>query len=119
MINVSSNFWNLSTVTWGMSHLPYYYSNLSTNYRIDNSKLTTAVNNITSVSIVANNAWDYCVNGFGYINNLSLSNLSTTAWNTSSQLSNVSSLLGTTNASLYNSSNLLGTILVYWIRQIY
>ena len=86
MINVSTNFWNLSTVTWNLSYLPSYCSNLSTNYWIDHDKLTTAVDNITSVSIVAHNAWDYCVNGFGYINNVSLLNLSTVAWNTSSQL---------------------------------
>ena len=104
MINVSMNFWNLSGVTWGMTYLPNYCTNLSTNFWVDHGKLTTAIDNITSVSIVAHNAWDYCGNGFADTSNVSLSNLSTCAWNTSATIANVSSLLGTTNVSLINTS---------------
>ena len=72
MVNVSLNFWNLSSLTWGMSYLPSYCSNLSTDYWVNQSKFTLAVDNITYVSIVAHNTWDYCVSGFGYIHNVSL-----------------------------------------------
>ena len=112
MINVRSNFWNHSTVTWNTSYLPSYCTNLSLNYWVDQSKLTTAIDDRTSVSIVAHDAWNYCVNGFADISNVSLSNLSTTAWNTSAELANVSLnyWVNRSNVSLLNTMSCLANV---------
>ena len=102
VINLSMNFWNLSTVAWGLNYLPAYCTNLSTAFWIDDSKLTSAINDISSVSLVAHNAWDGYVQGGATFNqvNTCITNTSNLLATTNASLANVSYLLGTTNASL-------------------
>ena len=69
-VNLSLNFWNLSGTTWAMSYLPAAFSNLSTTFWVDDSKLTQNINSLSSVSTVAYNSWNAILAQTNILNNV-------------------------------------------------